>query len=89
MFSEILIDIQNTHIYTHTHTLMHTHIHRSVNINCIVYDRNILETTYITIEKEKVRSSQVAQWLRIHLPVCRTWVQSLVRELRSHVLQSK
>ena len=68
---------------------MHTHIHRSVKINYIVYDRNVLETTYIAIKREKVRSSQVVQWLRIRLPMCGTWVQSLVQELRSHMLQSK
>ena len=31
-------------------------------------------------------SSLVVQWLRIHLPMKGTWVQSLVREPRSHVL---
>ena len=31
------------------------------------------------------RTSLVVQWLRICLPVQGTWVQSLVRELRSHM----
>ena len=29
-------------------------------------------------------TSLVVQWLRIHLPMQGTWVQSLVGELRSH-----
>ena len=35
--------------------------------------------------KNKGRISLVVQWLRIHLPVQGTWVQSLVWELRSHI----
>ena len=38
------------------------------------------------IKKHKLGTSLVVQWLRIHLPVQRTWVESLVRELSSHVL---
>jgi len=30
-------------------------------------------------------TSLVAQWLRIHLAMQGTWVQALVREIRSHV----
>ena len=30
--------------------------------------------------KQHIRTSQVAQWIRIHLPVQRTWVQSLDQE---------
>ena len=32
-------------------------------------------------------TSLVVQWLRIHLPMQRTWIQYLVRELRSHMMQ--
>ena len=35
--------------------------------------------------KESTRTSLVAQCLRLHLPMQRVWVWSLVRELRSHV----
>ena len=35
--------------------------------------------------KNKGRISLVVQWLRIHLPMQWTWVQSLVWELRSHI----
>ena len=31
-------------------------------------------------------TSLVGQWVRICLPMQRMWVQSLVRELRSHML---
>ena len=34
-----------------------------------------------------LRTSLVAQWLRLHLPMQGTRVPSLVRELRSHMLQ--
>ena len=44
----------------------------------------ILLSTFI---KEQGRTSSVAQWLRICLPVQGTWVWSLVRELRSHMPQ--
>ena len=35
--------------------------------------------------KTPLGTSLVVQWLRIHLPVQVAWVQSLVRELRSHM----
>ena len=35
------------------------------------------------------RTSRVVQWLRISLPMQEIRVQSLVGELRSHVLQGK
>ena len=34
------------------------------------------------------KTSLVVQWLRIHLALQRTWIQPLVRELRSHMLRS-
>ena len=34
-------------------------------------------------------TSLVVQWLRIHLPMQGMWVQSLVRELRSHMPRGK
>ena len=40
-------------------------------------------------KKKKKRSQEtslVVQWLRIRLAMQGTWVQSLVRELRSHML---
>ena len=36
--------------------------------------------------KTFLRTSLAVQWLRIRLPVQGTWVQSLVSELRSHML---
>ena len=55
---------------------------------------------YVKLKREKVKSknnivkevtggtSLVVQWLRIHLPMQGTWVQSLVRDLKSHKLYS-
>ena len=45
---------------------------------------------YSAIKKKKneVRTSLVVQWLRISLAMQRMWVQSLVRELKSHMPQS-
>ena len=37
--------------------------------------------------KMTIGTSLVVQWLRIHLPMQEMWVQSLVGELRSHMLQ--
>ena len=34
-------------------------------------------------------TSLVVQWLRLCLPMQRVWVRSLVRELRSHVLDGQ
>ena len=39
-------------------------------------------------KKNEVRTSLVVQWLRISLAMQRMWVQSLVRELKSHMPQS-
>ena len=36
----------------------------------------------------RVGTSLVAQWLRVYLAIQRTWVRSLVRQLRSHMLWS-
>ena len=47
-----------------------------------------IRTLYVLISYFKflVRgTSLVVQWLRIHLPMQGTWVQSLVEELRSHM----
>jgi len=33
----------------------------------------------------EVGTSLAVQWLRLHLPMQGVWVQSLVRELRSHM----
>ena len=35
---------------------------------------------------ENQRTSLVIQWLKICLPMQGTWVRSLVRELRSHII---
>ena len=40
------------------------------------------------IKKKKIPgTSLVVQWLRLHLPMQGSWVQPLVGELRSHMLQ--
>ena len=39
--------------------------------------------------KTFLRTSLAVQWLRIWLPVQRTWARSLVSELRSHMLGGK
>ena len=45
-----------------------------------------LSHNYSTISNEEIGTSLVVQWLRIHLPMQRAQVWSLVRELRSHIL---
>ena len=40
----------------------------------------ILKNRFIVNKKIKFRISLVAQWLRIHLPMWGTWVQSLIQE---------
>ena len=40
------------------------------------------------IERKTIETAMVVQWLRIRLPMQGTQVQSLVRELRSHLPQS-
>ena len=42
----------------------------------------------ILFKDGEIRTSLVVQWLRIQLAIQGTQVQSLVRELMSHVLQS-
>ena len=42
----------------------------------------------ILIQKSLFGTSLVVQWLRIHLAIYGIWVQSLVKELRSHMLHS-
>ena len=37
--------------------------------------------------KERLGTSLVVQWLRIHLPMQGAWVRSLVRELSPHALE--
>ena len=46
---------------------------------------------YCTVKYTQAQSgtSLAVQWLRICLPIQRTQVRSLVRELRSHMLQGK
>ena len=43
----------------------------------------------IDAERQQGGTSLAVQWLKIHLPVQGMWVQSLVRELGSHMPQSK
>ena len=38
-------------------------------------------------QREFAETSLVVQWLRTRLPTQRTWVPSLVRELRSHMAE--
>ena len=38
-------------------------------------------------KESELRTSLVAQWLRIHLPMQGKWVPSLVQELESHMPQ--
>jgi len=49
-----------------------------------------LEDLLGNVKQKKKKTSQetslVVQWLRIRLAMQGTWVQSLVRELRSHML---
>ena len=40
-------------------------------------------------EEAKPVTALVVQWLRYHLPVQGSWVQSLVSELRAHMLWGK
>ena len=42
-------------------------------------------TLWRFLKKLKIGTSLVVQWLRSHLPMQGMWVQSLVRELRSHM----
>ena len=42
----------------------------------------------LTYEETTPETALVVQWLRIHLAMQETWVQSLVGELRSYMLGS-
>ena len=50
---------------------------------------SLSETTgsFIYSFKKHLGTYMVVQWLRICLSIQETWVQSLVRELRSHMIQ--
>ena len=50
---------------------------------------SLSETTssFIYSFKKCLGTYMVVQWLRICLPIQETWVQPLVRELRSHMIQ--
>ena len=50
---------------------------------------SLSETTgsFIYSFKKRLGTYMVVQWLRICLPIQETWVQPLVRELRSHMIQ--
>ena len=50
---------------------------------------SLSETTgsFIYSFKKHLGTYMVVQWLRICLSIQETWVQSLVRELRSHMTQ--
>ena len=41
----------------------------------------------VQLQKLKAGTSLVVQWLKLQLPMQGAWVQSLVRELRSHMLE--
>ena len=41
----------------------------------------------VQLQKLKAGTSLVVQWLKLQLPMQGAWVQSLVRELRSHMLK--
>ena len=47
-----------------------------------MHRRKTFELLKITVQG----TSLVVQWLRLHLPMQGAWVQSLVGELRSHML---
>ena len=52
--------------------------------------RKYLERGFLKKKKKKKKKKKIGerrgvQWLRIHLPIQGTWVQTLVRELRSHM----
>jgi len=60
--------------------------HPGFEIKTLVYS-----IQYCTVKYTQAQSgtSLAVQWLRIRLPIQRTQVRSLVRELRSHMLQGK
>ena len=51
--------------------------------------RGSCEHLKITFLKTELRTSLVAQWLRLRLPMQGMWVRSLVGELRSHMPHSQ
>ena len=57
---------------------------RKGNICVLLVGMQIGETTMKTVwkffKKLKLETSLVVQWLRIHLPIRGTWVQSLLRD---------
>ena len=56
------------------------------NINSLVMSHNVVVIIEIRIT---MGTSLVVRWLRIHLSMQGSQVGSLVRELRSHMLQRK
>ena len=44
------------------------------------------QTSQRALKTKSQGASLVVQWLRIQLPVQETWVRSLVKKLRSHLL---
>ena len=61
----------------------------STSGNCSCSNKSVIYKCFqenIKVPTGKMEGpSLVVQWLRIHLPMQRMWVQSSVRELRSHV----
>ena len=45
----------------------------------------LCKSQFSSVKKESLETSLIVQWLRIHLPIQGTLVQSVVRELRFYM----
>ena len=53
------------------------------------YGRPSMGRKYVMLKFSCPGTSLAVQWLRLHLPMQRVWVRSLIRELRSHMLRGQ
>ena len=90
-------------VYIQKNPNINSHVHSSIIYNCqdteailvsVSGRKNkedviqIYNAILLSHKKEQnFGTSWVVQWLRIHLPIQRTWVRFLVGELRSHIPQ--
>ena len=81
IINSIVYDIYN--LFLHKYVCIHTYI----CIYIYIYTTHTLWEFDFIQQKWAIGTFQVVQWLRIHLTMQGTWVQSLVGELRSHMPQ--